>query len=1150
MATEDKQGYCTLCRSRCGTINTVRDNMLIAVRPDPTHPTGQAMCAKGRAAPELVYSPQRLQYPMRRTRPKGDVNPGWVRISWDAALAETAQRLNAIKTESGAEAVVFAVTTPSGTPLVDSIDWIERFVRLFGSPNICYATEVCNWHKDFAHAFTFGCGMPPADYENAGLIVLWGHNPANTWLAQAHAIGLGRAKGAKMVVVDPRPTAMARQADVWLQVRPGTDAALALGLIRLLIINDRFDEDFVRDWTNAPLLVRDDSGYFLRERDLWPEAVDNRFMVWDQSRGCALIYDTDSKVQRPASAHFMLRGSVTVEIAGATVPCYPSFEQLVQACAAYTPAEVERITGVAEEPLRVAAAFFGDGRRVAYHAWTGIGQHTNATQCERAVATLYALTGSFDKVGGNRVRTGLATNSVNALALLSDVQRAKALGLKERPLGPPANGWVTARDTYRAILKGEPYKVRAMMAFGTNLPLSQADTAMAHEALKALEFHVHCDIFETPAAQYADILLPINTPWEREGLRLGFEINDAAAARVQLRQRMVSPRDDSRSDNEIVFDLACRLGLRDEFFGGSLDAGWNYLLQPLGLTVQQLRAHPGGVDCKIDVRERKYALENEHGNPNGFATETRRVELYSELLLRHGQPPVACFVEPADSPRDEVATRHGLYPLVLSSAKNGYYCHSQHRSLVSLRRRSPDPLVELSPALSAARQISEGDWVLITTRIGEARFVARLSAALSDDVVVAEFGWWQACFELDREGLPIEGSAGSNFNSLVTADACDPISGSVPHRSFLCDIRRDPATDVRKRHWPGLRPFRVKDLRSEAEGVLGIHFEPVDGGLLPDFRPGQHLQIQLQLRSDEAPVTRAYSLTGAATVPARTSYSIAVRHLRSRAADGTLHEGLASSHLHRTLRVGDVVHVRAPSGSFVLPRVLPQPLVLFAGGIGITPFLSLLESIPDGSDHLEIWLFYANQNGATHAFRDRIAAHAKRLPGLRAVNHYSAPRPNEMPGVDFESQQLINASVVDNALIARRARFYLCGPGAMVDTLTSGLITRGVPRFDIFSEVFRSPAVPVLNKDRSCQVKFARSGGMSVTWAAANGVLLGFAESLGIMMSSGCRVGQCESCAVRIIAGKVQHLHGAEPDDASICLACQAIPMEDVVLDA
>ncbi|MES4992606.1 molybdopterin-dependent oxidoreductase [Agrobacterium radiobacter] len=131
---------------------------------------------KGRAAPEIVHSTDRLLYPLRRTTPKGSTDPGWVRISWDEALAETAASLGRIRAQSGAEAVAFSVTTPSGTPISDSIDWIERFIRHFGSPNACYGTEICNWHKDFAHAFTFGSGMPAADYPNAETIMLWGHN--------------------------------------------------------------------------------------------------------------------------------------------------------------------------------------------------------------------------------------------------------------------------------------------------------------------------------------------------------------------------------------------------------------------------------------------------------------------------------------------------------------------------------------------------------------------------------------------------------------------------------------------------------------------------------------------------------------------------------------------------------------------------------------------------------------------------------------------------------------------------------------------------------------------------------------------------------------------------------------------------------------
>src|SRR5690606_413680 len=137
MTVQEKTGFCTLCRSRCGSIYTVENDRLISARPAAGHSTGKAMCTKGKAAPELVHNPHRLLHPMRRTRPKGDPDPGWQRISWDEALDEVAQRLGELRRLHGAEAVAFGVTTPSGTPLCDSIEWVERFIRIFGSPNTC-----------------------------------------------------------------------------------------------------------------------------------------------------------------------------------------------------------------------------------------------------------------------------------------------------------------------------------------------------------------------------------------------------------------------------------------------------------------------------------------------------------------------------------------------------------------------------------------------------------------------------------------------------------------------------------------------------------------------------------------------------------------------------------------------------------------------------------------------------------------------------------------------------------------------------------------------------------------------------------------------------------------------------------------------------
>ncbi|SAK66396.1 molybdopterin-dependent oxidoreductase [Caballeronia ptereochthonis] len=1132
MEAQEKKGYCTLCRSRCGTVNVVRGGIMAEVRPDRDHPTGHAMCLKGKSAPELVHSPHRVLHPMRRTAPKGADDPGWVRIGWEEALDEIAAKLDALRREHGAETVAFGVTTPSGTPMSDSIDWVERFIWSYGSPNICYATEICNWHKDVAHMFTFGCGMPTADYRNADVILLWGTNPANTWLAQADAIAQARREGARLIVADPRPTALAREADVWLRVRPGTDAALAMGIAREMIATQRFDESFVRAWTNAPLLVRRDDGHFLRERDIDPHALRNRYLIWNAAhdRAEALGEEGDT-----SPADFALSGLHTI----ASIDCEPAFACYLRALDAYTPDHVEAITGVAPDELKRAAELLAPGRRIAYHAWSGVGQQANATQTERAIATLYALTGAFDTRGSNREFARQPANAVSTYALLSPQQRAKALGLAERPLGPPAQGWVTARDMYRAIIEGEPYKVRALFAFGTNPLVSQPDSARAHEALSALEFHVHCDLYETPSSRYADIFLPVNTPWEREGLRIGFEIDERAVELVQLRQRMVAPRGESRADYDIVFELATRLGMREAFFGGSIEAGWNHMLAPLGLDVETLRAHPEGIYRPLEQREKQYAMATPDG-VRGFRTETLRVELYSEKLLRHGYPPVPVHVPPAGLAPD---ARDPKYPYVLTSTKNGYYCHSQHRGVTRLRRRAPCPVVEMSASLAKRKGVESDDWVILSTAQGTARFVARIEAALADDVLIAEYGWWQACDELGMKGYPALGEGNSNFSNLVSSEKHDPLSGSMPMRALACDIEPDPLFDRARRAWQGWREFVVAKLEDEAEGVRTVTFTAKDGGALPDYLPGQHVTVHVPTLGARG-TTRAYSLVGPASEPARHSYTISVRHQL---------EGAMSGHIHRALEIGDRVDLRAPGGTFILPMRSRQPVVMFAGGIGITPFIAYLESlarVTSMNRRPEAWLFYANRHGASHAFRGRIGALREAWRGLHVFDCYAHPRMGEdVAGRDYDRAGYLDASSVDDALIRRRARFYLCGPEPMMAAITEGLLARGVPAFDIFKEAFRSPSEPRADETQRFTVEFVRSK-KSAQWTPKDGSLLAFAEGLGIALPSGCRVGQCESCAVRVAAGTTGHLSGNAPDEPDMCFACQAIPLSDLVVEA
>src|SRR5690348_17827157 len=125
-------GYCGLCIARCGSVAVVQDGRFIRLEPDPAHPTGQALCAKGRAAPELVYHPERLTHPLRRTRPKGAADPGWERISWDEALDLTAGAMKRAAEQHGRQSVAFTVSSPSTTAIGDSTGLIQRLANAFG----------------------------------------------------------------------------------------------------------------------------------------------------------------------------------------------------------------------------------------------------------------------------------------------------------------------------------------------------------------------------------------------------------------------------------------------------------------------------------------------------------------------------------------------------------------------------------------------------------------------------------------------------------------------------------------------------------------------------------------------------------------------------------------------------------------------------------------------------------------------------------------------------------------------------------------------------------------------------------------------------------------------------------------------------------
>jgi anaerobic selenocysteine-containing dehydrogenase len=786
---EKIKGYCALCANWCPTVSWVRDGVFTEVRPDEEHPLACGLCPKGLAGPELVYNKQRLQYPVKRTRPKGDGDPGWTRISWDEALDTIATRLNEVKARYGPQAVVLAQCGPGGSSMMETIPWVTRLANAFGTPNSISTTHICQWHRDNCSAYTYGniggrgsAGEP--EFERAACILIWGSNVHATRNPLVPLIDRGLERGAKLIVVDPRQTRIAGMADLWLEVRPGTDGALALSMINVMMAETLYEYEFVRDWTTAPFLVRSDTGSFLRASDLADDAASSDYVIVDSVDNGPKAYLPGTKL----STEPILDVAITpVTTNGKKVECKTVFRLLREAVSGYHPDRVESITGVPREKITSAARMLATIKPACWYSWNGIEQSTNASQTNRALCILYALTGNYDGPGGNVVLPPPLTAPVDGRELISVEAQRKLLGCNKRPLGPAGLKFnsTQAYEVYQAILTGRPYPVKAMLGFGGNLISSSAPTLTARKAIARLDFHAQAELFMSPTAELADIVIPAASCWE--SWHVGAFLSPLGEkAYLQWRPATVPPQHESRPDREIIFELAMRLGLGDKFWGGDIRAALDYQLAPLHVTVEQLKMR-GSIAIDLSPEYRKYSRKDSAGNFAGFPTTSKRIEIYSPIFKEHGYSPLPTWHEPACFRKPE---QDGKYPLILTGSKVAEYCHSQHRALPSLRKRVPNPFLEVHPQKALELGFKDGDWLIVETAYGQATLQARLTEGIPYDVVCAQHGWWQACPELSLPGYDPYSERGANVNLLYSGNDIDPISGSLPIKGQPCNIRK------------------------------------------------------------------------------------------------------------------------------------------------------------------------------------------------------------------------------------------------------------------------------------------------------------------------------------------------------------------------
>jgi anaerobic selenocysteine-containing dehydrogenase len=194
-----------------------------------------------------------------------------------------------------------------------------------------------------------------------------------------------------------------------------------------------------------------------------------------------------------------------------------------------------------------------------------------------------------------------------------------------------------------------------------------------------------------------------------------------------------------------------------------------------------------GMRARGETCFQKYAeLDVATGQPRGFPTPTRKVEIYSTRFARAGYAPLPVYQEPGGNL--DMAQE---YPLLLSFFRLVQYCDVQHRNIPRLRRQVPEPVLEIHPATATTLSIQDGEWVILETAAGRIKLKARYKNSLHPGVVATTHGWWQGCPELGLPGYDPFGPEGANANLLVSNDVIDPISGSVPHRSQRCRVRKE-----------------------------------------------------------------------------------------------------------------------------------------------------------------------------------------------------------------------------------------------------------------------------------------------------------------------------------------------------------------------
>jgi molybdopterin-containing oxidoreductase family molybdopterin binding subunit len=509
-----------------------------------------------------------------------------------------------------------------------------------------------------------------------------------------------KERGARLVVIDPRYTVTASKADQYVGIKPGTDAALALGLMHVIFKKGLQDDAFILRHTVGPYLVRDDTGQYLRGRDIGlPE--ENEYILWDKK--------TDSPKPRSAAD---IQPALTGKFAVNGIACKPSLQLLRDLAQAYNPKHTAEITGVDAALITRLAERIGSSSTVIFVTHMGLTRTFHGDISFRALGSVAVLTGNVTAT----FKGGYLPAVLNWDPFL-----------KAKP-GEPSYKRLGILHLYDAVIKGSPYSVKAVWFSFINFLNQCADSRkIAEEIFPQLDLIVDTELFMTPTARYADILLPVCSYLEFS------DLIPQPYPYVQLQQKVIEPLYESKSDVDIAAGLAERLGFGEYFQGGEdglidliLDSGNDSIK---GITREQLKE---GAMSLMLVPEMDQELDVSFSTPSG------KIELYCESLYDDGQA-LPLFAEPLETP---VRPENRKYPLAFIQGHSRFRTHSMFANVKSLLEMNPEPVVEINPQDAAERNIANEERVAVFNDRARTILKAKLTEGVRPGVINITQGWW------------------------------------------------------------------------------------------------------------------------------------------------------------------------------------------------------------------------------------------------------------------------------------------------------------------------------------------------------------------------------------------------------------------------